>query len=107
MDSGLGAARGSSLGLIDGGVGMDCFVGSNEKPKSPIRGIVGTFGSVIGPVIGLNVAAAASAFAVWVVSVWVGRAVTTETSGVFLIVAIPAIAAMPKKIAPIRPNSLR
>jgi hypothetical protein len=101
MDSGLGAARGS-FALIDGRVGMDCSADSNEKPNSPIRGI----GGIIGPLIGLD-ATAASGFVAWVISVWVGTAVTTETSGVLLRVAIPTIAAVPNEMAPILPNSLR
>ena len=102
MDSGLGAARGS-FALIDGRVGMDCSAGFNEKPNSPNRGI----GGIFGPLIGLD-ATAASVFVAWVISVWVGTAVTTEPSGVLLRVAIPTIAAVAnEKMAPILPNSLR
>ena len=102
MDSGLGAATGS-FALIKGRVGMDCSADPNEKPNSPIIGIVVIFE----PVNGL-VATAALGFAAWVISVWVGTAVTTETSGVFLIGAIPTIATVPnEKMAAILPNSLR
>ena len=65
---------------------------------------------MVGPVIGSGTgsdATAASGFAAWIISVRVGTAVTTETSGVFLVVAIPTRPPIAKKTTASLPNSLR